>query len=278
MELLKCPKCGELFADSYKECPFCQEDEAYLSADKNVKKGPGRRVEKTKSPSILGPALIVVLVLLVGFLVYTFLGDKIADMFTGTDKPGVEDQVNEPDTPTELTLNKTELKLTVGDNTKLVVSVKDGCQWTSSNVDVATVDENGKITAIAAGEATITAMTDSASVACVVTVVDKDEPAPEPEPEPEPDPDPAEKNDLKLVANVNPDLPQGDGEYDYDFGMGVGDEFMLDVEGTDSAITWKSSNTSKVKISDDGTIKRVADGEVTITATVDGQTIKALVR
>lgn len=273
MELLKCPKCGELFADSYKECPFCEEDEAYLSADKKIK-GPGRRVEKSKSPSILGPALIVVVVLLAGFLIYTFLGDKIAAMFDGTDKPSIEEPIDGPDEPTVLTLNKTEMKLAVGDTATLVASVKKGCQWNSSDSAVATVDENGKISAVAAGEATITAMTENASVACAVTVEEKAEPAPEPEPEPEP----AEKDGLKLAADVNPELPLGEGEYDYDFGMGIGDEFSLYVEGTDSTVTWKSSNTSKVKISDDGTIKRIDSGDVTITATVDGQTIKALVR
>ena len=31
MSLIKCPKCGEMFSDSYKTCPFCEEDEAYYS-------------------------------------------------------------------------------------------------------------------------------------------------------------------------------------------------------------------------------------------------------
>ena len=26
MSLIKCPKCGEMFSDSYKTCPFCEED------------------------------------------------------------------------------------------------------------------------------------------------------------------------------------------------------------------------------------------------------------
>ena len=29
MSLIKCPKCGEMFSDSYKTCPFCEEDDAY---------------------------------------------------------------------------------------------------------------------------------------------------------------------------------------------------------------------------------------------------------
>ena len=34
MKLLKCPKCGELFSDSYKECPFCAEDEELAQGGK----------------------------------------------------------------------------------------------------------------------------------------------------------------------------------------------------------------------------------------------------
>ena len=54
MSLLKCPKCGEMFSDSYKTCPFCEEDEAFANGGKKPV-NPGRRVHRQKSPSILGP-------------------------------------------------------------------------------------------------------------------------------------------------------------------------------------------------------------------------------
>lgn len=267
MKLLKCPKCGELFADSYKECPFCQEDEAYLSTDKKAK-GPGRRVEKAKSPSILGPALIIVVVLLAGFLVYTFLGDRIANLFAGADKPPIEEPIDGPDEPTELTLNKTEMKLTVGDNATLVASAKDGCQWNSSSPEVATVDENGKITAVAAGETTITAMTDNASVACTVTVEDKAEPDPEPEPEPKPE----KKDDLAIETIFGGLNKNSSGNWE--FTESVGQSFDMLVSGTDSEVDWSSSNKKVATVSADGTFKAVGSGKATITATVDGQTLK----
>ena len=62
MSLLKCPKCGEMFSDSYKTCPFCEEDEAFANGGKKPV-NPGRRVHRQKSPSILGPTLVLVLVL-----------------------------------------------------------------------------------------------------------------------------------------------------------------------------------------------------------------------
>ena len=64
MSLLKCPKCGEMFSDSYKTCPFCEEDEAFANGGKKPV-NPGRRVHRQKSPSILGPTLVLVLVLVV---------------------------------------------------------------------------------------------------------------------------------------------------------------------------------------------------------------------
>ena len=63
-----------------------------------------------------------------------------------------------------ITLDSNEGKLTVGNSHTIKATVapeevaaKTTIEWSSSNEKVATVDENGKVTAIAAGEATITA-------------------------------------------------------------------------------------------------------------------------
>ena len=73
MSLIKCPKCGEMFSDSYKTCPFCEEDEAYYSG--KLRKSRGRRAAESrrrKTPSGLGPVAIVVLILLAALVVYAF--------------------------------------------------------------------------------------------------------------------------------------------------------------------------------------------------------------
>ena len=41
MSLIKCRRCGEMFSDSYKTCPFCEEDDAYYNG--RVKKRRSRR-------------------------------------------------------------------------------------------------------------------------------------------------------------------------------------------------------------------------------------------
>ena len=161
MSLLKCPKCGEMFSDSYKTCPFCEEDEAFANGGKKPV-NPGRRVHRQKSPSILGPTLVLVLVLVAGVLIYTLIGSG---------KPG-DDQPDPPKNPTEdvdpntptvtLSLDQTALELTAGGTGKLAATGAEGITWTSSNAGVATVAEDGTVTAVAAGTATISASAEGA--------------------------------------------------------------------------------------------------------------------
>ena len=81
MSLLKCPKCGEMFSDSYKTCPFCEEDEAFANGGKKPV-NPGRRVHRQKSPSILGPTLVLVLVLVAGVMVWVSLAQLVPTALT----------------------------------------------------------------------------------------------------------------------------------------------------------------------------------------------------
>ena len=74
-----------------------------------------------------------------------------------------------------VTLNKTELTLEVGGEETLTVTVAPDdatdktVTWTSDNTAIATV-ENGKVTAVAAGNATITAKAGDKTASCSVTV------------------------------------------------------------------------------------------------------------
>lgn len=67
----------------------------------------------------------------------------------------------------QITLNKTEGTLTVGNSVTVTATVTPDnatnatVNWTSSDEKVATVDSNGKVTAVAAGNATITATSES---------------------------------------------------------------------------------------------------------------------
>ena len=76
-----------------------------------------------------------------------------------------------------ITLDKTEGILTAGNTVTLNAAVlpeevadETTVTWTSSDEEVATVDENGKVTAIAAGETTITAIAGEKSATYKLTV------------------------------------------------------------------------------------------------------------
>lgn len=252
MSLLKCPKCGEMFSDSYKTCPFCEEDEAFANGGKKPV-NPGRRVHRQKSPSILGPTLVLVLVLVAGVLLYTLIGSG---------KPG-DDRPDPPKNPTEdvdpntpavtLTLDQTALELTAGGTGKLAATGADQITWTSSNAAVAAVAEDGTVTAVAAGTATISASAEGADpVTCTVTVKE------------------APKKDLVLRS-----IYQSEGTPLEQFAMWAGDPAVpMTVDGTDSPVQWSTEDSSIATINSDGEVTAVKSGKTMVVAVVDGQTLK----
>ena len=265
MSLLKCPKCGELFSDSYRECPFCLEDEEFHSGRKP--KNPGRRVQKQKAPSILGPAMVVVALLLVGFLGYAFLGDNFSDWMDELKKPPVENPVDDPAgddpvvddpvVPVDITLDKTTLELKAGEAAALSAAGAEGISWSSSDEAVAKVDESGKVTAVAAGSATITASAENAnSAACVVTVT---------------------------AAPVNRDLAIAS-QYGYVGGATIkkGESVRMKVidQDTDEEVTegvsWSVKDESVLSVDSEGNITGKKSGDyTTLYAEVDGKTLTA---
>lgn len=245
MSLLKCPKCGEMFSDSYKTCPFCEEDEAFANGGKKPV-NPGRRVHRQKSPSILGPTLVLVLVLVAGVLLYTLIGSGKAG----------DDQPDPPNTPTvTLSLDQTALELTVGGTGKLTATGAEGITWTSSNAGVATVAEDGTVTAVAAGTATISASAEGADpVTCTVTVKE------------------APKKDLVLESIWGIKGASID----------IGEEATMRVTADgetvdDSSIKWSTANSSIATVDASGVVKGVASGKTDLIAEVYGQTLTVTV-
>lgn len=108
-------------------------------------------------------------------------------------KASVEVTVNpkEPETiaVTGVTLDQKTLSLETGGTATLTATIapegatNQDVTWSSSNEEVATVDKDGKVTAVAAGEATITVTTKDGefTASCKVTVTKKEEDEPEPE-------------------------------------------------------------------------------------------------
>lgn len=76
---------------------------------------------------------------------------------------------------TDLTLSKTALELTAGKTETITATLEpadatDSVTWSSGDKAIATVDKNGKITAVAEGTVTITAKVGTIEKTCTVTV------------------------------------------------------------------------------------------------------------
>jgi len=94
MPMRRCPVCGEKYSDTYRDCPFCEEDIALREGDK-IRRG-GKRSSHGRQFSLITPTLIVLIIILAALLVYLLYGDQIAQKFgkdEAPEKPGTEEIV-----------------------------------------------------------------------------------------------------------------------------------------------------------------------------------------
>ena len=147
---------------------------------------------------------------------------------------------------TEITLNKAELTLEPGQSEVLVATVKPDdatdktVTWSTSNSGVATV-QNGKVTAVAEGEAVITAKAGDKTAECKVAV----------------------KYGVVVVTSVTLDVQElelVEGE------TGQLSATVLPDNATDKTVTWISSDESVATVDQEGKVTAVKAGEAIITA------------
>lgn len=156
---------------------------------------------------------------------------------------------------TNITLNETELELIVGSTATLIATVEsDGVTdttvtWSSSNENIATVDSNGNVLAIAAGEVVIEARCGNVKAICNITVIPI------------------------LVENIILS--------DTEITLSEGRKFTISAiiipeDATNKNILWSSSDMNVAIVSSNGTITAVGVGDAIITATAaDGTGINA---
>ena len=250
MRLLKCPKCGEMFSDTYKTCPFCQEDEE-LHSGKHVKTG-GRRVGGAKArPKVGGGVVVACLVLVLGLVACTIFGSQFTELFTG----------GKADTPVRaLTLSQRNADLTVGSTVKLTASGGESIvSFSSSNEAVATVSADGTVKAVGEGSAVVTAKAGDLTASCSVAVKG------------------TEQTDMPATNTL---FLQSSGGLTGQFSMDPGETASVKVVGSSAPVTWSSSDSQIATVDASGIVTGVSSGSAIITAVVDGQTltIEVLVR
>ncbi len=124
--------------------------------------------------------------------------------------------------------------------------------WTSSDDTIATVDDNGKVTALMEGTATITATTNDGgfTASCVITVV---------------------KREGRVTGITVTPISKT---------ASVGEIFFVTpyitpVDAEDKSVTWSSSNPSIATVDSNGKVTAIREGVVTITATTNDGGLKA---
>ena len=243
MRLLKCPKCGEMFSDTYKTCPFCQEDEE-LHSGKPVKTG-GRRVGGAKArPKVGGGVVVACLVLVLGLVACTIFGSQFTELFTG----------GKADTPVRaLTLSQRNADLTVGSTVKLTASGGESTvSFSSSNEAVATVSADGTVKAVGEGSAVVTAKAGDLTASCSVAVKG------------------TEQTDVPATNTL---FLQSSGGLTGQFSMKPGETASVGVVGSSAPVTWSSSDSQIATVDASGIVTGVSSGLAIITAVVDGQTL-----
>lgn len=161
---------------------------------------------------------------------------------------------------TDITLNNSNLTLEEGKTAQLVASVQPEeaqnktIQWSSSNTSVATVDNNGFVTAIKQGTAVIYAKsTDGSNVTaqCAIKVI-------------------------KLVEGISLNLTSAS--------INEGQTIQLQATivpdyADNQTIKWSSDNATVASVDQSGNVTALSKGEATITAqTTDGSNLSATCR
>ncbi len=152
-----------------------------------------------------------------------------------------------------ITLDKSTLSLAVGETATLTATVKPDdatdkiVAWSSSDESVAKVD-NGKVTALKSGKATITAKCGGKTAECAVTVT-------------------------VPVSSVTLDKTT--------LSLAIGESANLTAtvkpdDATDKTVAWSSSDESVAKV-DNGKVTALKSGKATITAKCGGKTAECAV-
>ena len=79
MAMKRCPVCGEKYSDTYRDCPFCEEEEALREGGK-LRRGR-RAMPRSRQFSLITPTLIVLILIMAGLLIYLLYGDQLKEKF-----------------------------------------------------------------------------------------------------------------------------------------------------------------------------------------------------
>ena len=184
--------------------------------------------------------------------IFLVIAISIAFWIVGCEKGSV-DLPTEPETPEtyNITLDKKEINMVVGDKTKLTATytstsnTNEIIKWTSSNLDVVKVSGNGEVEAVGEGISEIRASVKDVYDVCIVTVDKKTIPIS----------DIIIKNDVKRLKI--------DEAYKIEFSI-------VPIDATSDEITFSSSNSQVASVNENGEVVGKSVGNAVIKLSAGG--------
>ena len=312
MAMKRCPVCGEKYSDTYRYCPFCEEEEA-LKDERPLRRRSGKRSAPQRDPGILTPVLVIVILLLALTLGWLFFGDAIKEKLSGgaASSGSVSSQVEPSGSSSsgasssgvsssgaassqdagliDGSVSEPDGGMGTGEMTvEQVAALPNTLTLSTADFTQSVGDAPIKLTA-KGGSGTYTWYSEDDGIASVdengsvtfisagtINVYATD----------------GTSMGLCVVrvkagsgtpntgATAAETTPSG-GQVKLnreDFTLPVGETFQLTNTGITTAQTWSSSNPSVAKISNNGTVTAVAAGTATITMSYDGNSLSCIVR
>jgi len=307
MAMKKCPICGDEYSDTYRECPYCEEEELMRAGKRSGR--PGSRAARGRSRSLMTPTLIVLILIMLGLLIYLLYGDKIAEKFGKKDElpddPAVEQEQEQPGTPIEPvdpdqppqgTMPEEPDPVTPPESTKPDVSAYDAAAKLPDGLVLSNAGAENDFTLKGAGAAwtvkvsggsgNYTWISKDPSIATVdnngkvLTVSDGNTTILVT--------DGSKKATCIVRVSGAGKAPSG-GEPTTtpteshnlnrtDFTIKAGETFRLRVSGLTTGLTWTIDKTNVATVSDNGTVTGVGKGQAKVTVTWDGGKATCIVR
>jgi len=269
---VKCGRCDRRYSAIRRRCPYCGARRRTGKSDR----GSGR------GQMIAGLVILAIIIIAVVVLIVMSLRSKGPApspspslpsstgpvTVTSTPKPTTSPRPTQSPTPTptmtprvtSVTLNREDFTLFyIGEQwtmTATVVPANTGLKvkWTSLDPKVATIDENGVVTAVGPGTTTVVAEVGGVRAECIVRVT---------------------------AAAVTPD-PQGNiprlSHTDVTLDAGTNESFRLTVEGTAETPVYYSEDYNIASVAPNGVVTAVSEGVVSIYVTVGDTVLECIVR
>lgn len=241
---------------------------------------PERRPrEKKQSGATKGIAIVLIVVIILAAAALVLKKTGALDRLFAKEQQEEEipelPVVEDPDIPCEgISLSVSEVAVTgIGNSASVPATVTpadctDKINWFSGDPSIATVDENGTITAVAEGRVNIQATCGDYAATCMVIV--SAEAAEDPVAEGED----AEETEEEAPTG-EPELSATDVTMTYPGEMA---RLYVNNVADDAEITWTTDNDALLSIDDTGLITALGTGTTNVYAEVDGVKLECIVR